>query len=301
MVSDNNEQLPPAVEAERLEIDAAAGRQSYYVAGDGPPTLLVHSINAAASAREVAPVFAHLSETRRVYAPDLPGFGFSDRSRRDYNVALYTDAIIDLLNVIAADYGSEPVDALALSLSSEFVARAAARHASRFRSITLVTPTGFKTGSERLRNPEGASREKRWLSSIIEFPLWRNALFNKLVSPGSIRYFLKRSFGSENVDAELTAYAEVTAQQPGAEHAPFAFLSGRLFSTDIRDVYEALEMPVWLAHGTRGDFRDFGGAAWTFERDNWQVDAFETGALPFYEQPDEFLPRLDRFLAGFVD
>ena len=290
--------LPPAVEAERIEIEAAAGRQSYYVAGDGPPALLVHSVNAAASAYEVSPLFEHLSATRRVYAPDLPGFGFSDRSRRDYNVTLYTDAVIDLLNVIAADYGNEPVDALALSLSSEFVARAAVRHASRFRSIAFVTPTGFTAGSEKLRKPEGANREKRWLSGIVEFPLWRSALFNKLVSPRSIRYFLKRSFGSDDVDDGLVAYAEVTARQPGAEHAPFAFLSGRLFSTDIRDVYEALQMPVWLAHGTRGDFRDFRGATWTRERSNWQVDAFDAGAMPFFEQPGEFLSRLDRFLAG---
>ncbi len=77
--------------------DARSGalpeRLSYYVAGNGPPLLLVHSINAAASAYEVRPIFERMVATNRVYAVDLPGFGFSDRSKREYTPRLYTDAI----------------------------------------------------------------------------------------------------------------------------------------------------------------------------------------------------------------
>jgi len=54
--------LPPAVAAERLESQGRSGRLSYYVAGSGPPLLLLHSINAAASVREVQPAFEHAAQ-----------------------------------------------------------------------------------------------------------------------------------------------------------------------------------------------------------------------------------------------
>jgi len=58
--------LPLAIPAERLEFDGRSGRLSYYVAGKGAPLLLVHSINAAGSAREVQPAFEHAKRSRCV-------------------------------------------------------------------------------------------------------------------------------------------------------------------------------------------------------------------------------------------
>jgi len=104
--------LPSAIPAERLEIEGRSGRLSYYVAGQGAPLLLLHSINAAGSAREVRPAFEHARHSRRVYAPDLPGYGFSDRSPRRYDIPLFCNAIHDMLAVIAADHGRQRVDAL---------------------------------------------------------------------------------------------------------------------------------------------------------------------------------------------
>ena len=57
------------------------------------PLLLLHSINAAASAYEMKPLFEHYSRERPVYALDFPGYGLSDRSARDYTPRLMTDAI----------------------------------------------------------------------------------------------------------------------------------------------------------------------------------------------------------------
>ena len=57
-------------------------------------------------------------------------------------------------------------------------------------------------------------------------------------------------------------------------------------------------MPVWLGHATRGDFKDFRGADWTASRDNWTVQAFESGALPHFEVPGKFFPALRGFLSA---
>ncbi len=156
--------------AERHELAGRAGRLSYYAAGEGVPLLLVHSINAAASAYEVRPLFEHYRATRRVYALDLPGFGFSDRSPRNYTPRIYTDAIIDLLDAISQDAGSAPVDALGLSLGSEFLARAASEQPDRFRSLALVTPTGLRH-NDRFYGPPGSTRGKPAVRTFFDLAL----------------------------------------------------------------------------------------------------------------------------------
>lgn len=294
----NQPSLPPAVSGDRREHTGRSGRLSYYVRGTGSPLLLLHSINAAASVREVAPAFEHAAQSRRVYAPDLPGYGHSDRSARAYDVPLFCSAIRDMLDVIAGEHGEAPVDALALSLTAEFLARVADDVPQRFRSLTLVTPTGFQRGYDQMRKPAGSNREVPGVYPFVTFPLWRGALFNGLVSRVSVRYFLRRTFGAQDVPDSLVDYSWRSAHQPGADRAPYAFLSGRLFSADIRTVYERLTLPVWLAHGTKGDFADFSEAGWVRTRRNWKAQAFDTGAIVYYQQPELFFKRWDAFLAA---
>ncbi|MEO1172341.1 MAG: alpha/beta hydrolase, partial [Myxococcota bacterium] len=232
-----------------------------------------------------------------VYAPDLPGFGFSDRSKRRYDITLYTNALLDMLEVISEECGALPVDALALSLSSEFLARAANTQPTRIRTLTLVTPTGFSRGSENMVEAD-ATREMPVLSGILEFPLWRSALYNALVSRGSIRYFLKRTYGGPDVDEGMVEYDYLSAHQPGAANAPYAFLSGRLFGRDTKLIYEKISVPVWVPHGTKGDFKDFSATAWAEALPNWRFQPFDTGALVHYEQPEKFMESLYRHLGS---
>jgi pimeloyl-ACP methyl ester carboxylesterase len=291
--------LPPALAGERRTYRGRAGDSSAYVTGPAraAPLLLLHSVNAAASAYEVKPIYDRMAAERRVVAPDLPGFGFSDRSRRDYTIRLYTDSVHDALDLVAADSGDRPVDVLAVSLASEFAARATVEAPARVRSLTLVTPTGFA------RNvPTGAaqagSREVPGLYRVVSFPLWGRPLFDLLTSRASIRYFLRRTYGSSDVDEAMVEYDWLSTRPPGAEHAPFAFLSGRLFSRDVQAVYRQLELPVWVPHATRGDFRDFSRSDWARARPNWRFQPMPTGAMPHFEQPEAFVQALRAFLAA---
>jgi pimeloyl-ACP methyl ester carboxylesterase len=298
-------ELPPALTGERLSIDGRAGPLACYVGGprDGAPLLLVHSINAAASACEIKPVYDWaVAQGRRVYAPDLPGFGHSRRGPRDYTIRLYTDAVHDLLEHIAAAHGPRSVDLLALSLGSEFAARATAEAPHRVRTLSLVTPTGFSRASAHLDASTLSSREIPGMHALFNNGLWGQPLFDLLVSRRSVRYFMRRTFGTQQggaePDAALVDYAWLSAHQPGARHAPYAFLSARLFSRDIRRIYESLALPVWVPHATRGDFRDFSAAAPFAARRNWRFAPLPTGAMPFWERPDLFFPALAELLAS---
>jgi pimeloyl-ACP methyl ester carboxylesterase len=286
--------LPPALDAERIELDGPCGRLNLYVAGDGPPLLLVHSINAAASAAEVRPLFEHYRRSRHVVALDLPGFGLSERRDRVYTPRLMSDAVKQATDAILARGAPVPIDALAVSLSCEFLARAASEAPDAYRSLALVSPTGFSGTSQR-RGAPGSTLGQPWLYRALRGPGWGAALYRGLTRPRVIRYFLRRTWGSSNIDAALWRYDILTARAPGAEYAPLFFLSAYLFSADIRNVYDSIRCRVWASHGLRGDFTDY-RALESMAQARWSTDTFSTGALPYFEQPIEFFARYDKFL-----
>lgn len=285
----------------RTDIDSGAGRLATYFAGSpqggqARPLLLIHSINAAGSAYEMKPLYDHYARQRPVYAVDLPGFGQSDRSDRDYTVRLMTDAIHAAVARVQELHGAQPVDVMALSLGCEFLARAATERPEAFHTLGLISPTGFE-GSARDSRTHG-TRGKAWLLDLLNISLWRRGFFQMLTAKPVIQKFLEKAFGSKMIDEGMLDYDYQTTHQPGACHAPYYFVSGYLFSTDILRVYEALRLPVWMAHGVRGDFTDYRHKSRVAGRPNWTIVKFDTGAMPQFEVLGEVARSYDQFLAA---
>jgi pimeloyl-ACP methyl ester carboxylesterase len=289
--------LPAALCGDRVELDTGAGRVSVYVAGQGPALVLIHSVNAVASAAEMRPLHERYRASRTVFSLDLPGYGHSARDDCIYTPQLMTAAVHAVTKYARARAGDLTIDALALSLSAEFLARAAAEDPASYRSIALVSPTGFR-GRKPLRGPAGATRAIPGLYRALRGPNGRRgrALFGFLTRPKVIRYFLRRTWGSQDIDAELWHYDILTARIEGAEFAPLYFLSGGLFSRDIFGIYEGLRPPVWMSHGVRGDFTDYRLKDRMLGRGNWRCSVFATGALPYFERLDDFGACYDEFL-----
>jgi len=291
--------LPAPVPGERHDIDSFGGRLTYWSAqpaepSSEPPMLLVHSINAAGSAYEVKPIFEHYARSRPVYAIELPGFGHSSRAKRQYTIRMMTDAVQAVVAEIRKRHDDRPIDALALSLGSEFLARAASETPAAFRSLALVAPTGFDKRNQRWT---AGSRAIPWLHAFFENPLWSESIFKLLTMKPVIGWFLKKAFGSPNIDQGMLDYDYLTTHQPGAQHAPYYFVTGFLFSQDALRIYQDLQMPVWFSHGIRGDFVDYGFKSTVEGRPNWTVTVFQTGAMPHFEVPGEFMRAYDEFLA----
>lgn len=292
--------LPFPVSGQRHEIVSPVGRLSYFSARPGsgpvaPPLLLIHSINAAGSAYEIKPLYEHYRNSRPVYALELPGFGHSQRGPRVYTVRMMTDAIQIAVGEIRKAEGNNPIDALALSLSCEFLARAISEEPLAFRSAALASPTGFSTKKKAVAWRNG-TRGKPWLHALFEYPLWSRAFFRLLTSRVGIAYFLKKTWGSPHFDQGLADYDYLTTHQPGAQHAPYYFVSGFLFSEDILPIYRSLTLPVWMTHGVRGDFINYKNKQAIEGRANWTIDIFDTGAMPHFEAQDSFIRIYDGFL-----
>ena len=293
---DHDVALPLAIDAERTDFRTrAAGRLSYYrdLQASGTPLVLIHSVNAAASSFEMKKLFEHYRGERPVYALDLPGFGFSSRPAREYTPALFTQAILEFLQKQVG----EPADVVALSLGSEFAARAAVRAPERFRSITLISPTGLNTKREaRASDKAGKTGGNDTFYKAASNPLWARAFYDLIATPASIHYFLKDSFVGE-VPEELESYSYLSSHQPGAEHAPLYFISGKLFTPRIREkVYERLSVPTFILFDE--------DAFVSFEKlpallaANPKVKAFRlepSRGLPQFEMPERTVQVLDGF------
>ena len=153
---------------------------------------LVHSINAAASAYELRPLFEHYRGQRPVYAPDLLGFGFSERSDRATLLSC-TPPHSAISSSISPLGGRLPTSWH--SLGSEFAARAALQQPERVHSLTLISPTGLTGRAHRNRSERAGTRAPgAVLYQLFRFPLWSQAFYDILASRLSIRYSLQRSF-----------------------------------------------------------------------------------------------------------
>ena len=289
LLIDHRVDLPPAIHATRRTLLTSAGTLSYYYAEaeqrESRALVLLHSINAAASAYEVRPLFEQFRGQRPVYAADLPGFGFSDRGDRAYSPALYGSAILDFM----ASVVRSSADVIALSLTSEFAVRAAITRPSLFHTLTIVSPTGF---SERSARTGAGDFRYRALAA----PLWSQAVFDLLTTKPAIRHYLSRSFEGP-IDEGLAAYDYATAHQPGARYAPLYFVGGKMYTPDALDVlYDRIRVPV-IALYDRDGYTDFDRLP-DFVRDhsNWTAARIPgTLGLPHFEKPAETAAALDRF------
>ncbi len=297
---DHHVPLERAIEAERKIFQSEkAGKLSYYVnrQGSGRPLVLIHSINAAASAYEMQPLFNAYRSQRPVYALDLPGFGFSERSDRKYSPQLYENAILDFL---MGEVG-EAADVVALSLGSEFAARAALAQPEYFHSLVLISPSGMGKGGEQERGSQKASQNgmSKLLYPLFSFPLWSRPFYDLLTTTASIKYFLEQSFVGP-VPQGLIDYDYDTGHQPGAENAPLYFVSGKLFTPNVTQrVFMRLKTPTLMLYD-RDAFSSFEQLPEILSsNENWQaIRIIPTLGLPQFERLSEAVDAMDHFWQG---
>ncbi|WEL17783.1 Pimeloyl-ACP methyl ester carboxylesterase [Halorhabdus sp. SVX81] len=251
---------------------------TYTEAGDpdNPDVLLVHGISAASSSREFANVFESLSREYHVIAPDLPGFGRSDRPPLLYSSSLYETFLRDAIRSLV-----EEPRIVASSLSGGYAASAAAE--TDVDSLVLIAPTD-STMSDSPRS---------WLRTVFRAPLVGTGLFNLLVSKPGIKYF-HRDHGYANMDNltdETLEYQWKTAHQPGARYAPASFVSGYLDpDASLAETLAAVDAPVTLVWGRDADITPVSaGRALAKKTDSRLVVFDDAKLLPHVEHPAAFV------------
>jgi pimeloyl-ACP methyl ester carboxylesterase len=114
--------------------------------GAGPPLYLLHAT--AYSGQPFEPLMEQLARTRRVIAPDTPGYGSSDAPPELPAFERYADAFIDLVER-TAELDRRPVDVFGYHTGTLIATEAAARRPDLVRSLALVGVPYYRAGAER--------------------------------------------------------------------------------------------------------------------------------------------------------
>ncbi|WP_354004854.1 alpha/beta fold hydrolase [Ramlibacter albus] len=123
-------------------INAAGLDTNYHDHGDGPPVLFVHGSGPGVSAyANWRPVMPALARSRRVLAPDMAGFGYTERKPgTKYELDLWVRQLIEFLDALSI----ERTDLVGNSFGGAVALATAIRHPSRVRRLVLMGSVGVK-------------------------------------------------------------------------------------------------------------------------------------------------------------
>jgi pimeloyl-ACP methyl ester carboxylesterase len=272
-------ELEPALDAPERTYRWRGMDVAYTDLGDAadPTVLCLHGINAAGSSGEFREIATTLAETHRVIAPDLPGFGRSDRPPLRYSAALYEDFVADFL----AEYDSPAV--VASSLSGAYVARAADDPRVDLDSLLTVCPT----------TRGGPDPPKTWLRELLRAPVVGTGIFDALVSKPSIRYFNADHAYADpgSVSPDWTDYQWRSTHQPNARFAVASFVAGHCNSElDLGPALRDLDAPVTIVWGRDATLPPLSeGRTLADEADARLVVFDHAKLLPHVEHPAAFV------------
>jgi pimeloyl-ACP methyl ester carboxylesterase len=266
-----------------IQVDSVSVR--FLHAGRGPALVLVHGLlGYSHNWQSAIPI---LGQSREVFAPDMPGAGFSDCPRG-----------LDALLVAAAQRLSRFLDTVGISrfdlVGSSYggatALRLAALEPSRVRSLVLVSPA----------NPWSRIGRKRLAALALPgvgvlFPsISRRVRFLHA-------YFVRRMYGDPaRVTAETLYSYSLPLVRPGVfEHAVKIAQNWRSDMAELRrEMPKAAEVPTLVLWGSKDRLVDPASAeniVRNFRISETRVIA-GAGHLPYEEVPEQFCKPVLEFL-----
>jgi pimeloyl-ACP methyl ester carboxylesterase len=115
-------------------------RLHYLEAGAGPPLVLVHGL-ASSATQDWGRLIAPLGRRLHVYAPDLPGFGESERpATADYSIPMQVEAVRGFMAAVGLDRAR----VAGLSMGGWIVCRLAGSHPEMVERLVVVDAAGMR-------------------------------------------------------------------------------------------------------------------------------------------------------------
>ena len=123
------------MESLRLKVN---DHQAHYLkAGSGPPVVLIHG--GASDSRDWVSTMTALCHRYRLYAPDLIGYGLSDRNKDGYYFSDFVEFILGFIETLGLEY---PV-LVGHSFGGRVCLEIALRHPEKVRKLVLVDASGL--------------------------------------------------------------------------------------------------------------------------------------------------------------
>ncbi len=118
-------------------------RIHYIEGGEGAPLVAIHGLGT--DAESGALIFPTLAKSHHILAPDLLGYGHSDRPKdADYSIAMESEVVRGFMDAMHVD----KADVLGVSMGGWVALKLAADHPERVRRLVLVGSAGFAFESQ---------------------------------------------------------------------------------------------------------------------------------------------------------
>lgn len=233
------ETISPAIFATKV-MHTSLGHVIYHEAGTGQPLLFVHSACLGGSSFEWSKVYPEFASRYRVLAPDLIGFGESQRPASKASAADYARMLAEFIRSTCDE--TMPV-VIASGLGAGFCVYLASQHPDLVSRLILYMPTGEREfGFGRLRR---STRVAARFEGLHRF-LYRNYQSTR----DAVRNWLAAGFvDSSRLTEETVEVFTTCAQQSGAEYAIRNLHGGRL-DFDLEGRMALLKTPVSLLWGS---------------------------------------------------
>lgn len=261
-------------------------RVRYLAAGEsGPPVILVHGLGASAEIWKDN--IRGLAAGHRVYAPDLVGFGHTDKPDIKYSPFDFLIFLKDFIDVL----GFEKINTIGLSLGGGISLLYAIEYPERIDKLVLVDSAGLgreMTIPMRLGSISFLSRWFKVSKPILEGLMKRLVYNPDVITSGLVDLYYKLLSQPDSMRTISRVLSSV-ADLAGAKKDVLALIRDRL------DTIAAPTLIVWgkedrilpLEHGIHGQQQIQGSRLFVFEH---------CGHVPNLEKPHEFNELVLKFL-----
>jgi len=265
------------------------GDVSFQRLGEGDPLFLLHSFGAGHDAIEWRDTAERLARRYQVFAPDLPGWGRSDRPRLDYDSELYIDFVIDFMIDLVRRRGV----LIASGLSAAYAIQVAVDRPELVRALVLVAPLGIDLASDEPDLKDAV------IHRLLRLPVLGTSALNAYASRKGIAHHLREEVYADpdRVTDELVDHYWRSSHDDGSRAALAAYLSGYL-NHRVRPALSRLKVPTLLIWGRNAVHPAVEAAdLWLHELPEAELEVIEeAGVAPQAERPEAFCEVVEPFL-----
>jgi haloalkane dehalogenase len=228
--------ISPAIFATRVA-RSSLGQFVYHESGTGAPIIFLHGINIGASSYEWSKVYPEFATNYRVLAPDLLGFGESERASVQLTAEDHARSLAEFIQITCER--RRPI-IVASNISAGFCVLLASHHPDLIERLILLMPTGLTEFGKR--------RVPLWLSLTPRLPAIARPIYRKaLATRQAITSWLQKDGFRDpsKVQEEHIALHHTCANQSGAHYSIFALLRDR-YHFEFQERFASLAVPVSL-------------------------------------------------------
>jgi pimeloyl-ACP methyl ester carboxylesterase len=274
---------PDKAQSTSHDVAARGARIRFVEAGSGPPLILVHDYLASRVVWD--DVLPRLAQRFRVIAPDLPGFGESEKpspGRYRYDFEAFSESLVDLVAAV----GLGRVSLCGHALGGAIALTLAATHADLVDKLVLVNPLVYPL------RPDALSR-------IVGVPLLGPLLFKQLYGR---TLFRNRFLGQDRPDAAGASSRRVDHlfeifDVPAAREAAYATMHAMLDTRPLMASVPRVKAPAMVAWGRASRSPPFEhGRRLARELGGARFEVFDCGPSPAEEVPQAFAKAVTAFL-----